>query len=390
MNIAIAAGGRFHAFHLANQLAQRNSLKKLFTFYYTKNDHTLVPPNLVSNNQWCQIIDTCFCKLRLSSFLNPSTFNNLKDNFFDYCMSKEIPRLGHLDLFIGWANYTLFSIPAIKKTGAKIIIESGSCHILTQMRILHNEYARHGLTFPPINQRIINKMLAEYEQADYIMTLSQFARQSFIDQGIRPEKVLCLPCGMDVSYFAAQAPAKDPTNFRVIFVGLAGVRKGVHYLIEAWQQLNLPPASTELLIVGNVQKDLNHVLAKMSVPTNVRFFGSTTRATLRTLYQGSDLFVLPSLEDGFGMVIGEAMAAGLPVVCTTSTGAPDMITDDIEGFLVPPANSEALAEKILNIYTNVELRTAMGQAAQKTIQNFTWDIYGRRVYELYQNLIAKK
>ena len=390
MNIAIAAGGRFHAFHLANQLAQRNSLKKLFTFYYTKNDHTLVPPNLVSNNQWCQFIDTCFCKLRLSSFINPSTFNNIKDNFFDYCMSKEIPQLGNLDLFVGWANYTLFSMPAIKKTGAKIIIESGSCHILAQMRILHNEYARHGLTFPPINQRVINKMLAEYEQADYIMTLSTFAHQSFIDQGIAPEKVLCLPCGMDVSYFAAPPPAKDSTKFRVIFVGLAGVRKGVHYLIEAWKQLNLPTASTELLIVGNVQKDLNHVLATMSVPTNVRFFGSTTRATLRQLYQSSDLFVLPSLEDGFGMVIGEAMAAGLPVVCTTSTGAPDMITDGIEGFLVPPADSAALAEKILTSYTNAELRNTMGKAAQKTIQNFTWDIYGKRIFELYQNLLTKK
>lgn len=302
-------------------------------------------------------------------------------------MSKEIPKLGQLDLFIGWANYTLYSVPAIKKTGAKIIIESGSCHIIAQMRILQNEYAKHGLMFPPINQRVIEKMLAEYEQADYIMTLSNFARQSFIEQGIKPEKVLCVPCGMDVSYFAAPQQKKDAAKFRVIFVGLTGVRKGVHYLVEAWQRLNLPAKSTELLIVGNVQKDLKQVLAGMTIPANVNFCGSTTRETLRNLYHSSDLFVLPSLEDGFGMVIGEAMAAGLPVVCTTSTGAPDMITDGKEGFMVPPADSAALAEKILYIYENADQRCAMGQAGQKTIQNFTWDIYGARVFDMYQKLI---
>ncbi|MBX9830436.1 glycosyltransferase family 4 protein [Candidatus Babeliales bacterium] len=387
MNIAIAAGGRFHAFQLANQLAQRNSLKKLFTFYYTKKDRTLVPENLVSNNSWCQFIDTCFCKLRLARVINPSTFNNIKDNFFDFCMSKEIPNLGKLDLFVGWANYTLYSMPAIRKTGAKIIIESGSCHILAQMRILQQEYAKHGLMFPPINQRVIDKMMAEYEQADYIMTLSSFARQSFIDQGIKAEKVLCVPCGMDVSYFAAQPQKKDPSNFRVIFVGLAGVRKGVHYLIEAWASLDLPARSTELLIVGNVQKDLKQVLAGMKIPANVNFFGSTTRETLRNLYHSSDLFVLPSLEDGFGMVIGEAMAAGLPVVCTTSTGAPDIITHGKEGFLVPPANSTALAEKILELYQNAEMRCAMGRAGQETIQHFTWDIYGTRIYDVYKTLV---
>jgi glycosyltransferase involved in cell wall biosynthesis len=188
-----------------------------------------------------------------------------------------------------------------------------------------------------------------------------------------------------------QASGYDGQNrsnkfFRVIFVGMISLRKGIPYLIEAWNKLNLPVNTTELILVGNVQKDMATVLPKLKLKKNINFFGSCNRDDLKKLYLKSDVFVLPSVEDGFGMVIGEAMATGLPVICSQNTGASEIIQNGEHGFLVPARDTQTLAEKILYCYQNPELCTQMGLAGQKQILNFNWDIYGDKIFDVYQNI----
>ncbi len=395
MKVAIAAGGRFHAFHLAHQLAKRNSLKRLFTFCYTKQDKSYVTPALVTNDRFCGTLNYAYSKLRLYKVLPPSKFNIFKDNCFDNFVRKEIKNLGTLDIFVGWGHYVKNSIPEIKKTGAKLIIESGSCHIKTQQELLQEEYKKWELHYPPISQKNIDKMVTEYQAADYIMTLSEFSRQSFIDQGIKSEKLLKVPCGCDVEYFLKTHDTENNLHkqnikqkkFTVIFVGLLSLRKGIQYLLQAWNKLNLPEHNTQLLLVGTLHKDLKTVLSKIKIKNNVVFFGSTNRQTLRKLYHDASVFVLPSVEDGFGMVMGEAMASRLPVICSSHTGGTEIIKNGQEGFIVPAYGSKALAEKISWCYEHPEKSQAMGALGQQKILNFSWDIYGQQVYETYQKLV---
>lgn len=392
MKIAIAAGGRFHAFHLAQQLEKRNSLEKLFTFYYVSNDKKDISQNLVCNSKINQLLDYLFSRLRLSKFIKRSDFFVLNDNLFDYWLSRKIKKIPQLDIFVGWAHYCLKSFENIRKTGAKIIIESGSCHILEQLKLLQEEYDKFGIKFHPVHKKNIEKMLFEYEQADYIMTISNFVYNSFLKQGVPAKKLLKVTCGIEVEYFLDQSNKliKTDDKFRVICVGLLGLRKGIPYLLDAWEKLNLPVENTELLLVGNVQQDLNQVLKNLKIPKNVIFYGSTNKKTLAQLYKNSSLFVLPSIEDGFGMVIGEAMATGLPVICTTNTAGQDLIEDKKHGFIIPPQNSNILAEKILWCYKHKDESVQMGKVGQQHVKQFSWDNYGENVFQTYEALIGLK
>ncbi len=389
MKIVIAAGGRFHALNLAHQLEKRNCLKKLFISGYTRKDKDFISSGLVCKNSYNSFLDYLFSKLRLYKFVDKSDYYVFKDNLFDRWLSRKINKLENIDVFVGWAHYFLNSLPVIRKTGAKIILESGSCHILEQQKLLQQEYDKFGLKNPAINQRNIDKMLAEYEQADYIMTISSFVYNSFIKQNIPKKKLLKVMCGVDVDYFLDHKPFVRNKKFRVICVGLLGLRKGIQYLLQAWSKLNMPIEQTELLLVGNLQKDLAQVLKKIKVLPNVKFFGSTNKQTLKKLYQDASLFVLPSVEDGFGMVIGEAMATGLPVICSSHTAGLDLIKNNKHGFVVSACDVDSLSQKILWCYENRRESERMGQLGQEHVKQFSWDNYGKNVIKTYQEILDR-
>src|SRR3989304_175471 len=129
MKVVVSAGGRFHALHLAHQLAKSNSLHHLFTFDFTGPIAKGLSPALVTEVTRCKILNEAFVRLKLARLMNSSRFNVFKDNVFDTVVSSQLPTLGPIDLFVGWAHYALASIPAARSRGATIVIESGSCHI---------------------------------------------------------------------------------------------------------------------------------------------------------------------------------------------------------------------------------------------------------------------
>lgn len=389
MKVVVAAGGRFHAIALAVQLAKRNSLEKLITFSYTSADRKVIPDQLVAQSKLCRLIDQSYCKLRLNRIIQPSSFNVFKDNLFDQFVAAQLKKSKPIDLFVGWAHYVLKSIPLIKKKARKLIIESGSCHILEQQEILRHAYFQASLAHEPIHKNNVAKMLQEYEQADYIVTPSSFAQKSFIKHGIKPEKIIVVPCGTDVDFFM-QPHKTEPKKFTVIFVGLLSIRKGVHLLLDAWQQLGLPEQQAQLILVGSLQKDLRQLLASSRLPKNVIFQGPTDRQTLKRLYSCASLLVLPSLEDGFGMVIGEAFASGIPVITTTNCAGPDLITQGVNGFIVPAHDSQTLAEKIEWCFNNKAQTHMLGQTAQQHIDKLSWDTYGNNIYQVYRNILGEE
>ncbi len=386
MKIVMAAGGRFNAYHLAHQLEKRGALKKFFTFAYTKKDRSYISPKLICNNNFGSLIDRSFLKFRLSKVINKSYFNVFKDNRFDFWLKNRMQNVGKVDIFVGWAHYFLNSLPVIRKTGAKVIVECCSTHILEQQKLLQEEYRKFNVFSTPIHKKNISKILEEYNCSDYLMTCSKFTYQTFIKHGIKPEKILKVPYGVDLDFFSGEHRAKD-TKFRVIFIGLMCLRKGVPYLLEAWKKLNLPQNDTELLLIGNIQKDLRPVLKKINLPKNVVFFESPTRDLIPGLYKDSSVLVLPSIEEGLSMTIAEAMACGLPVICTTNTGGEELIENEKQGFVVPIRNVDALADKILWCYKNRGKAQQMGKLGQEKVKRFTWNHYGERVFNCYKRVL---
>ena len=385
MKVIVSAGGRFHAHRLAQQLEKHHALEQLFTFDYTRADNAQLPAQKVTIIKLCKILNNLFMRLRLARIINRSKFHRFNDQLFDRSVSAQLISKPS-DLFIGWANYATQSFIAAKRAGAITVLESGSCHIDYQAELLATEYKKWGLTYPAVPAATRDRMRREYLQADYIMTLSQFARHSFITQGIPATKVLTVPCGIDLAQFTT--PRHPTEKFTVLFVGLVSLRKGVQYLLQAWHEAGLSQAVSQLIIIGSLQKDFLAIRHLLPRDSNVIFAGGMSRQQLTKHYAQAHCFVMPSIEDGFGMVLGEAMAMGLPVIASTHSGAPDIITTSVDGFLYSPYDVTALAKQLAWCYTNPTQANTMGVHGQQTIQKYTWAAYGQRVYDQYKALLG--
>ncbi len=212
----------------------------------------------------------------------------------------------------------------------------------------------------------------EVRLADHIFVASSITQRSLLEIGVPAEKITIIPYGAPVDKFH---PQPKPDNiFRPIFVGRISPGKGVHYLAQAWEELNL--RESELLFVGSNQFPDNYF---QRFQGNYRFVASVPHLLLNQYYSSADVLVFPSLVEGFGLVVLEAMACGIPVIATANTGGIDIITEGVDGFVIPIRDTEALKEKILWCYKNRDALKEMGKAARKKAEEYNWDRYRKEL-----------
>jgi alpha-maltose-1-phosphate synthase len=220
----------------------------------------------------------------------------------------------------------------------------------------------------------------EIALADHIFVASSITQQSLLKEGVSPNKITVIPYGAPIDYFQPQ-PKLD-TTFRALFVGQVGPRKGVHYLMQVWQELQLPQA--ELMLVGVNQFSKSWL---SQLPNGVRYIPSVPHSTLNQYYSNANVFVFPSLVEGFGLVLLEAMACGIPVITTPNTAAPDILTDGVEGFIIPIRDIEALKEKLEWCYRHPIELAEMGRAARQKSEQLTWELYRQRLANQVRSLL---
>ena len=387
MKVTISCGGKFHAFHLAEQLDKKGYLHKLITPFYSRNrgwlpefrkDKELIDPTRVITNILPEIIGKGLNKIPVIknfidwNYYSVEIFDNWTKNQIDQC-----------DLFIGWSGYSLQALKKAKSFGAVTVLERGSSHIAFQKEILEEEYLKYGIKAKPVCEAILEKELLEYSEADYVSIPSGFVKETFIKKGFDPKKLIHVPYGVDLSSF--KQVHKDDQIFRVIFLGGLTLRKGLQYLLQAFAELKLPNA--ELMLIGSMSPEISPFLQKYK---NVySYLGHIPHLELYKYLSNGSVFVLPSIEEGLAMVIPQAMACGLPVICTTNTGGADIIRDGKEGFIIPIRDVNALKEKILYLYKHENERKLMSAMALKRAKEFTWDLYGDKIITIYKEIIHK-
>lgn len=226
----------------------------------------------------------------------------------------------------------------------------------------------------------IKRKEQEVQLADHIFVASSLTKRSLLDVGIPSERISVIPYGAPIEYFHPQ-PRLD-SGFRVLFVGRVSPRKGVHYLLQAWQALNLSDA--ELLLVG-VNEFPSGWLTQYQ--DSFRHVPSLPHTALNQYYSSANVLVFPSLVEGFGLVLLEAMACGIPVITTPNTAGPDILTDGVEGFIVPIRNVEALQEKLEWCYRHPQELAEMGKAARRKAEQLTWELYRQRLANQVRSLL---
>ncbi len=375
MRVIISVFGKFHAFELAKQLHRAGNLKKIITSY-----------------PYSELRKFCLPAVKCESFILGEILRRIfSQNIFRYVLNEVFDfyvasRITSTDIFVGWAGFSLHSLRKAKKNGAIVIIENGSTHALFQKNILSEEYNILGINKKNFfNDKIIKKELQEYVEADFISVPSSFVKNTFLEMGVDEKKILHIPYGVDLLKF--KKISKNDSIFRIIFVGTLSVRKGVHYLLQAYSELHLK--NSELLLIGEISEEMRSFF--YTYQKNVRWIHHVAHSELYTFLSQGSIFVMPSLEEGLALVILEAMACGLPVIATENSGARDVVLDGENGFIIPIRNVDVLKEKISFLYNNSDKTTSMGiNAVNRVTFNFSWDNYGNRIVSTYNKLLKSK
>ena len=293
----------------------------------------------------------------------------LRDNLFDFWVSQQIQ---NARIFYGWTHHALWSLKQARRRGMITILERANSHPITFSRLLEGEYKKRGVPFAPYHPLIFKKHLREIQQADYIAVTSQFTKQSLLENNVDERHILVTPLGVDCGHFRPAGARRDDGIFRVVYVGQIRLRKGVQYLLEAWDRLRLQKA--ELILMGDVLEEMKESLdsfCRRHATINVLPHTENPQ----DLYQQASVCILPTLEDGFGLVVLEAMACGVPVIVTEHAGAKDCVRPERDGFIIPPYDAESIAEALLHCYQNQDRLPDMGLNARRQARTFSWERY---------------
>ena len=235
---------------------------------------------------------------------------------------------------------------------------------------------------------------------DRIVGLTRREVEQYLEAGIgRPDQYTFIYNGIDVDGFAARRVDRERKRTelglpRDAYVGITVGRlvpvKGQRYLIEAAARIGdrIPPLMILLAGDGPLRPELEQHAASMGVEDKVRFLG--TRQDIPELLSCADVFVLPSLNEGLGLVLVEAMAMGVPCVATAVGGVPEVVADDVTGILVPPRDPRALADAVVRLADDPDRAREMGeQGRERAREMFSIQRTVARTEALYEEVAVE-
>lgn len=241
------------------------------------------------------------------------------------------------------------------------------------------ELARQYSKWLPPGRRDVSRYLRpeqkkrELALADLVLAPSTFARGTVV--GFADKEVAIVPYGVDLDFWSPTEKRFGSGPLRFVYAGQSSLRKGTPVLIEAWRAAGLADATLEL--IGPWQLAPSRVAG---LPAGVTFHGPVSRGALRERYREADVFVFPSFFEGFGLVLLEAMACGLPAIATECTAGPDVLNNEC-GQIIEAGNLEALVASLRWFSEHRDELSKMSKAARAAAEKCNWEAYRRRVRE---------
>jgi glycosyltransferase involved in cell wall biosynthesis len=218
---------------------------------------------------------------------------------------------------------------------------------------------------------------AEWAAADLIVCGSDWVKDGVISCGGEKARCVVVPYGLDHMAMAPAKAKRDPGPLRVLTVGAVGLRKGSPYVLEAAERL---AGRAEFRMVGAIQ-----ILpaAELRLRKKVHLTGIVPRSEIASHFEWADVFLLPSLCEGSATSTYEAMAHGLPVLCTPQTGS--VVRDGVDGFIVPARAAGLIADKLTALASDSALLAAMSASARQRSADFTLEKYGERLLNAFRD-----
>lgn len=383
MQVVLSTIARFHSFDLARQLLRHGVLARIFSGYpWWKLKGEGIPREMVDAWPWIVVPRMALARYGALRGAFHQAVDEISHTRFANHVAANLP---DCDIFHGLSRYSLAPGLVAQARGGRFILDVGSSHILTQTRLLENEMEATGIAIDMPHPRAVERELAEYAAADLITLPSRFAIDSFVAQGVPRAKLAKVPYGVDLTRFRPVAIAADG-KFRVVFIGALSLRKGVRYLIEAFRRAAIP--NSELVLIGSATPETTRLLAGRDM-AGIAVTGHVPQPDLTQWLSRATVLVLPSIEDGYGLVLLQAMACGCPVIATTHSGGPDCVADGRNGFVVPAGDADALAAKLAWLAEHPADARAMRNAAiSEAAQASNVARYGDAMVDVYHALLA--
>ena len=354
MNVAISVVRPFHATKMANALRRHAGSVDIWTTAPRRYFHHLddsIRTHLVP-------APVEIAARLLKRQLSPAAYQH-GIAWWDRMVAAMMPRT---ELVIGFATQALHTGQAVRRRGDSFVLDRACPHVDFQQQLVQEEAAKTGAAFEAEPSWFRERQLAEYELADTILVPSRYTARTFPPH-LQPKLLLAPLLGRAQAKGAIRLERNTP--FTVGVLGGNALRKGYLYLLQAWRQLNLPNA--RLLIRSSSDFSAYPRLAELlrDIP-NVELIEYIP--DIAEFYQRCDLFVLPSMDDGFGMALFEAMANGVPSIATRNCGASELLTDGVDGLVIDAGSVDQLAEAIASLYRDEERRQSIAVAGQATVE----------------------
>lgn len=229
-----------------------------------------------------------------------------------------------------------------------------------------------------------------------VLTVTEDLRRIAMDVFPRPDAVV-MPHGLEMESPSAAMLGQILEDYPflsesrvVLYTGQLNRRKGLPHLIEAMSVLRTGPDDVRLVLVGKGPEEgpLRETAVRNGVADRIHFIGAVDHTRVIALMKAADIFVLPSLEEAFGIVLVEAMSQGLPVVASDVQGIPSIIEDGVNGYLVPAGDRLALADRIRHLLENEAIGREMGERNRQDSARYQWDGLAERYVDIYRKIQA--
>ena len=366
--IAISATNPCHLYEMALEL---HRLQALDCYYSGYPGWRLKPPR--DFPLWTCSLKTVVVygtlKLVPKAFQPPAPkLFRWQDKSFDMAVARVLRKSDVIHAMPGQC-FEIFR--AAVRMGMCTVLNHATGPVRRQLALLSGEYRRFGLKqeqFHSFDEEYAAREKEEYAMADLHCVASNLVKKQLVEEGVDAGKISVVPYGADAGlYHPGTGISTGP--FKIIFAGQVGLRKGIHHLLEALQSDKA--AGWELDCYGAIQREMEGVLPQYKPRSEVRWHGPVSRGELAGAYRAASVLVLPSIEEGFGLVVPQALASGIPCIVSEGVGARDLIRHRENGSIVPVGNVEAILEELIywsNNRKQVKEDMNWGAAARKIMQ----------------------
>jgi alpha-maltose-1-phosphate synthase len=286
--------------------------------------------------------------------------------WFDSWVLKKLSAGDHIISSYGYANACFRWIRA---HGGNTFVDGGNSHPQNFWEIISEEHRRWGCKYPPVGPHHYHRSLEMMADVDFVLSPSSFVTRSFLDRGFKPNQIIRNVYPLDLTCFSPAGARPRDRPLTVINTGSLSLRKGTPYLLESFRIIRRAEPRARFLLTSDIADSTRHLLKEYQ-DLGIEWSVPLPHEQLAHRLRSADVFVLPSLEDGFARTVAEALACGLPVITTPNTGASDLVRNGENGEVVPIRDAPAIAEAVLRWWETVRGTPVRATSFDKSVLSF--------------------